>query len=314
MNSLKYITSCLVLFFLLLSEGTQAQFYIELNTGYAAPIYYTGKNKSYEQAYPHKYTYNDTSFTEYRKYNMGNGLSFSSTVGYQTKNGLTFGIEAFYLNNKAINFLYNNFRHEWHMEYAWKLNEDRPKLYSYFEQYVNYYSSRISLTPQVGYVFNIKRMFLEVFAGVSFSDVTVYRFFIGEDEAVTPYFVDENQVSHYNPDDPFYFFRYTVSETKHNKKLISPSFGVKYNFPLSENFSINSEVTFFPLLSFNRNVGKFYYSSIRSISNGVETFEEQDYDMLDLVPQVGSVKRFNLNSVNLSLGIRYTFAFSKDTK
>ncbi|MDD2636693.1 MAG: hypothetical protein PHW82_14475, partial [Bacteroidales bacterium] len=45
-------------------NSLQAQFSIELNTGYAAPLYYTGKNKVYEQDYEHRYTYLDTTFTE----------------------------------------------------------------------------------------------------------------------------------------------------------------------------------------------------------------------------------------------------------
>jgi hypothetical protein len=306
MNNLRYITYYLLLFFLSINT-VNAQFYIELNTGYAAPIYYTGENKSYEQAYPHEYTYTDTSFTEYRKYNMGNGLSFGSTLGYKAKNGLTFGLDLFYLNNKDMNFLYNNFSHDRNMRYIWGLNEDRPEAYSKDEQYANYYSSRISLTPQIGYVFNIKHAFLEVFAGVSLSDVIVYRFHIGDSEAVSPYFNED-------PNDLSYYLRYTEWKTKYNKKLISPSFGIKYSLPLFKNFSINSEVTVFPLLSFDRNEGLFYYYSILEIKGDVETFQEWTYDRRDRVPQGVPLERFNLNSINFSLGVRYTFGSSKDTK
>jgi hypothetical protein len=292
-----------VLFFLSIN-AVNAQFYIELNTGYAAPVYYSGENKSYEQAYPHKYTYNDTSFTEYRKYNMGNGLSFGSTIGYKAKNGLTFGLDVFYLNNKDINFLYNNFSHERIMHYSWGLNEDRPETYSKYEEYINFYSSRISLTPQVGYVFNIKNMFLEVFAGVSLSDVTVYRFLIVESELGSHYYNND-------PNDLSYYFRRIVKKSKYNKKLLSPSFGIKYSLPLFKNFSINSGVTVFPLLSFDRNEGLLYYVSDLEIRDDVETFQEWTDDRPDMVPQVGPLERFNLNSINISLGLRYTFGSTK---
>ncbi|MFO7790828.1 MAG: hypothetical protein R6V32_09670 [Bacteroidales bacterium] len=304
MNNLRYITYCLVLFFLSIN-AVNAQFYIELNTGYATPVYYTGENKSYEKAYPHKYTYNDTSFTEYRKYNMGNGLSFGSTIGYKAKNGLTFGLDVFYLNNEDMNFLYNNFSHDRNMRYTWGLNEDRPEAYSKDEQYANYYSSRISLTPQVGYVFNIKNMFLEVFAGVSLSDVTVYRIFIGESEHLSHDYSND-------PNDLIYYFRRIVKKSKYNKKLVSPSFGIKYSLPLFKNFSINSGVTVFPLLSFDRNEGLLYYVSDLEIRDDVETFQEWTDDRPDMVPQVGPLERFNLNSINISLGLRYTFGSTKN--
>ncbi len=304
MNNLRYITYCLVLFFLSIN-AVNAQFYIELNAGYAAPVYYTGENKSYEQAYPHKYTYNDTSFTEYRKYNMGNGLSFGSNIGYKAKNGLTFGLDIFYLNNKDVNFLYNNFSHERNMRYTWDLNEDRPENYGKYEQYDNFYSSRLSLTPQVGYVFNIKHAFLEVFAGVSLSDVTVYRFSIVESEDVFPYFNND-------PNNLSYYFRRIVKKSKYNKKLISPSFGIKYSLLLYKNFSINSGVTVFPLLSFDRNEGLIYYISDLEIRDDVETFQVWTDDRLDMVPQGVPLERFNLNTINISLGLRYYFGNTKN--
>ncbi len=37
-----------------------SQFFVELNTGYAAPLYYTGKDTVYNQDYIHKYRYADT--------------------------------------------------------------------------------------------------------------------------------------------------------------------------------------------------------------------------------------------------------------
>ncbi len=121
MNNLKYITSCLVLFFLLLSEGIQAQFYIEFNTGYAAAMYFPDYNR-FKNRLPSTYTnFNsieniDTTTYVYNRFNMGNGMLFSTEFGFAFTEKFEVSLNSQYINNKDIRFFYKPFIQEQNTE------------------------------------------------------------------------------------------------------------------------------------------------------------------------------------------------------
>lgn len=285
-------------------NSLQAQFSIEINTGYAAPLYYTGKNKVYEQDYEHRYKYRDTTFTETRKYNMGNGISFGSAIGYQTKKGLKFGIDVFYLNNKDINFLYNNFRKETYMQYSWNIEDDIPIRYSKYEQYVAFYASRFSISPQIGYVHSFNKSFLEYSIGLSISDITVYANINDYSETITTSTLDGLQ---YDPDSLFYNLIEHISMSKSNERIFTPYFQLKYNYKFNPNFSLSIAASASPFMSFNKDKGVFYYSSEREVYGDRETFYEREYNSTFIVHPWEISERYNLNVLNFSIGLRYTF-------
>jgi hypothetical protein len=281
-----------------------SQFFVELNTGYAAPLYYTGKDTVYNQDYIHKYRYADTIFTECGKYNMGNGFSLGSSMGYLTKIGLKFDLDIFYLNNKDINFLYNNYRHEWNMAYGWNFGDSIPKYYNKYEQYIAYYSSRFSLIPKIGYVHDFKDFSLEYYIGSCFSDITVYVYYNGYDESVTNttgvvHGTFGEQIYHY------YQLEESVSKFKYNKKLITPYFQLKCNYKFNPNLSLNMAASVSPFMSFNKDKGLYYYYGRKSVYDDREFLQEQELEMIDIVPQGIKPNRYNLNVINFSLGIRY---------
>ena len=258
----------------------------------------------YEQDYEHKYSYLDTTFTETRKYNMGNGISFGSAIGYQTKKGLKFGIDVFYLNNKDINFLYNNFRKETHMQYSWNIGDDIPIRYSKYEQYVAYYASRFSISPQIGYVHSFNNSFLEYSIGLSISDITVYVNYIGYSETITTSTLDGLQ---YDPDSLFYNLIEEIGKLKYNAKLLTPYFQLKYNYQFNRNFSLSLVASASPFMSFNQGKGLYYYSSGREVYGDSETFFESEFNFTFIVHPWEISERYNLNVLNFSIGLRYTF-------
>ena len=289
---------------ILFAKSTFAQFYIELYSGYAAPLYFSGKNKVHEKDFTHAYTYQDTSFTMYGKYNMGNGLNFGSVLGYKTKNGISFGIDFFYLNNKDIHLFYNDFKHEWNMSYSWKYNESRPVYYSQSEQFVEYYAKIISVNPQIGYQFQFNKSSFGAFIGIYLSDITIYSNYILNEEWISDYTIDGSQ---YEPNGKFYHLTESVSKFKQNNKHISPVFSLKYNICLTEKISISTGLSLHPFISMDRTDRNYYYSSTRKIIIDSETFEEKDLDMTDIVPPGTTPEKYNLSTINLSLGFRYAF-------
>ena len=297
--------SIIVVLFSIVSFTVKAQFSIELNTGYAAPLYYFGKNKVYEQEFAHNYTYLDTSFTEFKKYNMGNGIRFGVSLAYITKNRLKFGLSVNYLNNKDVPLLYNSYKVDEAMVYNWNYGQELPLYYAIDEQFVKYNSIITSLIPNLGYIFRFDNSSFEVNIGGTLTKISVFINHISRSEWVSTI---TNDGLIYDPNGQFFHLYERISKSKADKLLISPSIGFIYHYKIKSNFGLTCSATIFPFMSFDQDKSILYYTSTREVIVDKENFEEQTWNVVYNLPAGTTPERYNLNSLNLCIGLRYTFA------
>ena len=235
---------------------------------------------------------------------MGNGLSFGSAIGYHTKKGLKFGVDVFYLNNKDIPFLYNKFTRDAMMSYNWDYGQNIPVYYSKDEQFLEYTSIKLSISPNIGYTFSLKNSLLEVNIGGTCSSIKIFISSFSRNEWIS---IITNDGLQYDPNGQFYNLIEDISKSRLEKTLLTPYLNFNYSYSIVSNISLNLAATIYPFASFNRDKGLFYYSSHREVCEDREIFTEQNWDEVTILPLGTTTERYNLNCLNLNLGIRYNF-------
>ncbi len=181
MNKLKEIFLIIVII-VNVSVVAKAQFFVEINTGYAAPLYYVGHSKIHETNLPSYYRYYDntlnidTSYYTQSKFNMGKGVLIGGELGYKlNRSNWAFSINFLYLNNKDIDFFYEPFNREIVKETVLFYNEDDEYYFANSNKSYSYYGERFTLTPKVSYFLIRNKFSFELSAGVSFSYFTLFR-------------------------------------------------------------------------------------------------------------------------------------------
>ena len=157
-----------------------AQFFAEINTGYAAPINFLGynHNKHWQTNDYRYYDYMqgiDTSYYVYNKFNMGNGSFLNGELGYHFNNKLEFSLNVYFLNNNEFDVFYNSFTRETVRMSNQYFEDDSTSSFSSFSKEYSYFGKRLSFSPMGSYTFSFNKFRIQPSLGLSISYITLYR-------------------------------------------------------------------------------------------------------------------------------------------
>lgn len=285
---------------LILPHIVKAQFFAEINTGYAAPLYYLGYSKINETNFPNSYRYYDnsanidTSYITYSKYNMGNDMLFGAILGYKIKNNWLISINCNYLNNYKYNIFYKPFTTETLRQSNSFYENEEYSLYTYHKQKF-YYGKRFSLTPSISYRILNNKFGFESSLGLSLSYLTVYRNIEITEETINGYtdFESSNLKS-------------SVYKEYYNKNNhFGILFSLAFLYQISNNLELHINTQLNALSGFFVDSGTRYYQSNYLQIDGVVIENIENLNELD-IPSTRP-EYYNFNTLNFSLGIRYYF-------
>ena len=296
-------TQLILLLTLLLTISPQlvkSQFFVELNTGYAAPVY-LGYLKNNETNFPNNFRYYDnskgidTSYTTYNKVNMGSGVLFGSKFGYKFKKNWLVSVNCAYLNNYKVNLFYTPFSTETLRQSNSYYENGEYILYNYHKQ-TFYSGARLSLIPSITYrgLLNDKFGF-ESSLGFSLSYLCLYRDIEVSTKSIFGYGNIKN--SDLNK---------TVYKEYYKKDNYCGAFlSVSFIYLISNNFELNINAELNCSSGFSVKRGEQYYQLEYREVNDKVFLNNEDLSKLDLPSTLPEY--YNFNTVNFSLGIRYYF-------
>lgn len=283
-----------------------AQFFVELNTGYAAPINFLGyDNKKQWHTSNYRYYDNtqgiDSSYYILNKFNMGNGLFLNGEFGYKLNDRFEFSLKIAYLNNYNLNFAYNPFTRETVREgYTYWAEDSISSLYSFNKEY-SFYGKRLSFIPKVSYLFIYNKITIQPSLGFSISYITLYK-----NTELNIESIDKDSYSSYNSIEKLVWKEYFKKNNHFGAYLslavlyeINPKIDLKFGF--ESNLLLASQI---------ENGIQYYYS------RQYELNDELMVNSVDNDEQTSATDKeyFNFNTLNFSLGIRYTFGTSQNMK
>ncbi len=296
MNNLKYITSCLVLFFLLLSEGIQAQFYIEFNTGYAAAMYFPDYNR-FENRLPSTYTnFNsieniDTTTYVCNRFNMGNGMLFSTEFGFAFTEKFEVSLNSQYINNKDIRFFYKPFIQEQNTE---SFYEEEGCSSQYNLNVSNaYYGRRLSFTPKISYnIIHSDKLKFQAGLGISLSYLKLFK------ESNKDFHIVESSYNYSG--ERIEKEKQFISYSKNNRINSYISLAVYYKLNPKLEIKICSEYNSFLVGKFSGGT-QYYYSRYYEVDGEVI----EDIEDNKLVSNQSLIEQYaNFNALNVLVGLK----------
>ena len=293
-----------ILLISILSLKTEAQFYFEINSGYAKGI----NNKKHfekEESYTNKDYYNlDTS--NYGQYNLAQGTFIEPKIGYNINNWLSVSVGGYcLLGNNTVNMYYNESDEFITLDFA---TDTQAKLTESF--YNNSFSlhNLYGITSGINISKQIKKIKIDFNAEIMFSKITLNY---NSDTIKTVYSTTGNE-NGYISTKTIYIDKYKYYLT--NEINLSFQLGIDIYYSLTDNLFIFGKVAYNNLqFTPNKQIQYYHYSNSRYeyyrsdthensevISNKEETNEivsEKDID--------GHL--FGMNTLKFGLGVRYIF-------
>jgi hypothetical protein len=289
-------TTKLILILTLLTISPQlvnSQFFVELNTGYAAPLNF----ESPWHVSSYKYFDNmkdvDTSFYVFNKFNMGNGLFLNGEFGYHLKNNLEFSINTYYLNNNKFDVFYNSYTREIVRESNQYFEDDTTYAFSFFDKKYSYYGKLLSFSPMLSYSFEINKFCIQPSLGLSLSYIALYRNITLNSQSIDSciYFVNKRVIKEER--------RELFKKNNHLGANVAISTFYKLNQRLELKFRIEGKLFLDNMIVDGI---QYYYSHLYKL-NDKEIINVEDETKVSSVED----DYYNFNTVNFSLGIRYYF-------
>jgi hypothetical protein len=286
--------------------NTQAQFYLEFNSGYAKGI----NNKKYfesENSYTNKDYYNlDTS--NYSQYNLAQGFFIEPRVGYKINNWLSASVGLYYNNNNKWNGYGNTIKHFDNddyvdMVYASDSVQNSSLNHSSFSS--SFSSKTISINPDFSFNKKFNKFNIRLNLGLLISNTTIF-FNTDTNKSVYNSSLVLTVDSLYEPEvktvvQKNYQFKYS------NNFNIAARIGIEVDYNISNNFVLLAKMYFNNLEFIPNKKQQIYY-------NNKVVFQEKDniinsYTELDEVVKEETIKgdTFGMSTLQFSFGIRYTF-------
>ncbi|MBN2777876.1 MAG: hypothetical protein JXR36_09545, partial [Bacteroidales bacterium] len=132
--------------------------------------------------------------------------------------------------------MYNKYTREANMAYNWNYNQDILIYYSKDEQFLEYASTRLSISPCLGYTYSYESFSVEASIGGTISDITVFVTSISRNEWIS---TSTNDGLQYDPNGQFYNLIEHISMSKSNERIFTPYFQLKYNYQFNRNLSLS---------------------------------------------------------------------------
>lgn len=274
-----------------------AQFFAEISTGYAAPLYFTGDHENYDNMFRDRFIYNNDTTYITKKYNMGNGVFACGGFGFKSKGKFIFSIDGYYLNNYIFPLTYNSFQNASEGENYYTNNNENNLIKNAYNFVYSYYGERLSITPKIGLFQNINSLSVEMDLGLTFSTIKIYQI---SDKMLKTTYEPEN-------DDGISQKEWTqlLKECYKKNILISPNLSLQVYYSINSDISIFSSISWSPVIHFYATDAWQYYNEETYNENGSLIYNIIDNNTIKI--DATNQKYYNLSSLNFSLGIRYYF-------
>lgn len=274
-----------------------SQFFVEISTGYAAPLYLTGDHERYDNMFRDIFTFdNETTFIT-KKYNMGNGIFIGGGLGYKNKGAFSFSLDGFYLNNYIVPFAYNSFQNVTEGENHYTTSEGNALVTNTYCFIYSYYGKRLTITPKIGVFHHFNSFTVELNLGLSLSSIKIYQI---ANKAIKTTYEPENEDGVFQKE-----WTHLIKECYQKNILVSPYLSLQVNYSINSDISLFSSISWSPLIQFYATNAWQYYDEETSKENGSLIYSAIDDNTIDI--DATNQKYYNLSSLNFSLGIRYYF-------
>jgi hypothetical protein len=285
--------------FIIIAGNVFSQWFAELSTGYAMSTMNGARiHNNIETTYD--YIENQTRIENYpTRFTIIQSPFVQITGGYNF-NKIALKLDLAYHDNITINNV-NTSNVYYRKDITIWNNEEEY----YFKNIVlrNYffYIQKSSLTPAISYSFKFSNHFvLKPEIGLTFKWLKIYEKYVRESETFK---IDSGETNSVGYVSSTYNYHYPFAPDLNN--LLSFNSGISVTYIINNKFSIWSKA--------NYNLGKMY-----EVTKKIQTYfkeENEDGDVLESsnsVDTYSSSLRFNVNTVNISLGLRYTFGSTKN--
>ena len=302
---------------ILLTNTANAQFFVELGSGYAMPIKNIdwladksdyGTFYGYDNPYTQEYIYEGKTIS---RLNTTNGIFFSGELGYRFKKNFVLSLNFQYLNSNMIKPLYKGINYYSDFTKIDNLVEHNNNIYYKEFNYIttiNIKSGRyFSFSPKFSYIFTYKK--LEIQPSIGFSYINSTAFCESIQKSTEKHYAlscIDNIIS-----DTIIMNNYTGS-LEYKIKYCSPLLFSAY-FSLGFSYKFNKNISAFFLTEFNGliitdcaiSAGKILY---QKVTQDDQTIYESN-KIIEGLPGFARREKHGpgYTNVNFSIGVRYTF-------
>ncbi len=299
-NNILLITT---IFFML--NTVNAQFFAEINTGYAAPFHslpkgiYKTRHSNYYRYYDNTQEIDTSYFKPNKKFNMGNEAFIDGAIGYKLNNKWSFSINVMYLNNYDYNIFYKPFSSEMVIK-TFFFEEERysicPNSFTWNRKYI-FYGERFSLIPKVSYFLEKNKFRFETSVGISLSYLTLYRNIESDSESITSNIFGKSHRITSEIWKEYY--------TKNNH--VGAYMALSTYYQLTDKIELKLSAELNGLLDFHVATGTQYYYERYYEYNGNIIEHTIDTELYEVNAPDFTKEYYNFSTINFSLGVRYYF-------
>ncbi len=275
---------------IILTSTVFGQWFIETGVGYAIP---TNKNSF---IYDNIIIIDDQVNNTYNKESLSNKFSIIQSPTFNIMSGYSFqkiqlSIGFTYSDNKTISNLNVNNSYYRDRNYIWT-NEDDVNIFTIkeFDNY-SYFVRGYQIFPEISYLFKTKQITIKPLIGISFKFLTI--------DKVNTTTTSTSNDSNIEQDSTILVNNYKLLSKNSFNNLFGLRTGVSLLYDINTKFSISCN------LIYNHSGLYHIYEKVltsceREHMGQIETIDIDNYSYY-------SNEAFNVNNINLSLGIRYTF-------